>query len=123
MHLATWNPSYPALAIVAETEMASGQAVVADSAAPDVRRNLGRNRANAQDNFLLPLNANVKVFNFFSGPGSLAKKCQARFNTGIELKTPDADYAAEVLPSEVFNQFGQDHFECLSMERVVGWHK
>jgi hypothetical protein len=67
---------------------------------------------------LIPLNANIKIFNFFSGPGSFPQECKARLDTGIQIKTTDVNDTAQIIPSEMLNEFVQDHFQRLSMKGI-----
>jgi hypothetical protein len=68
--------------------------------------------------YLLAFYAYIKLFHFFSGPGSFPKECEARFDAGIKSETPDVNDTAEVFPPEIFNKFSQDHFQRFSMKRI-----
>jgi hypothetical protein len=72
--------------------------------------------------FSIALNADIEFFHFLSSPGSLPQKCETRFDAGIKSETPNINDTAQVFPSEMFNQFGNDHFERFSMEWIFGWH-
>ena len=68
--------------------------------------------------FSSPLYADVKVFHLLPGPGGFPKEGEAGFDARIKPETPDVDDAAQVLPTEMFYEFGKDHFQCFSMKRI-----
>jgi hypothetical protein len=57
----------------------------------------------------------VQVFHLLSCPGCFAQEFQARLNAGVAVKAIDADVLAQVFPSKVSYQFGNDSFQCFAV--------
>ena len=68
------------------------------------------------------LDADVKLFHLFAGPWCFSQEGKTGLDTGIIPETADVDDTSQVLPTEMINEFRHDHFQCLTMKRVFGWH-
>ena len=53
----------------------------------------------------------VKSFDLVPGPGSFSEKCQAGFDTGIKIETPDLDHAPNFFPAIMLHQPAENPFE------------
>ena len=51
------------------------------------------------------LDADIKLFHFFSRPWGFSQEGEAWFYAGVKPKTPDGDNAAQIFPSEMVNEF------------------
>ena len=71
---------------------------------------------------LIALYADIKLFHFFSRPGSFAQEREARLDAGIKPETPDVNYTAQVFPPKMLDEFSQDHFQCFPMKRIFCPH-
>ena len=65
------------------------------------------------------MNTNIKIFDFFSGPGSFAQECETGLDTGIKFKTTDVNDTAQIIPPEMLDELVQDHFQRLSMKGIL----
>jgi len=81
-----------------------------------------RQRTSGRLRDLISLYADVKLFHFFSSPGSFAQEREARLDAGIKLETPDVNDTAQVFPPKMFDEFSQDHFQCFSVKRIFCRH-
>ena len=71
---------------------------------------------------LVALYTDIEIFHFFPGPGRFSKEGKARLDAGIVPETPDVNDTAQIIPSEMLNEFSQDHFQRLSMKGIFWWH-
>ena len=76
------------------------------------------NRAAFRNISSVTLYADIELLYFLPSPWSLPQKCEARLDTRIKPETSDVNDAAQVFPPEMLNEFGDNHFERLSMKRV-----
>jgi hypothetical protein len=64
---------------------------------------------------LIALDTNKEVLHFLARPGRFSQKGQTGLYTGIKPEAPYVNDTAEILPSEMINQFCNDHFQCFAV--------
>lgn len=66
----------------------------------------------------LPYHPDIKIFDFFPGPGCFPEKPQAGGEGGIKKKTADRDAPPQFLPTQLFHQPVQDRFKRHPVQRI-----
>ena len=69
---------------------------------------------------LIALYADIKLFHFFSSPGSFAHIREAQLDAGIKPETPNVNDAAQVFPPKMLAVFSRGNLvsKCIPMKRV-----
>ena len=62
----------------------------------------------------------IKVFDLSPGPGSAPEELETGSEARIHAEATDWNPSAEFLPSELFLQVEENHFESHAVQRVIG---